>query len=81
MSSRSPIRKCSSHLVEAKDISRTEVAGRETRMAESTISKVLKNKRSLGPNPHRQTDECFNVSPAFHFPNDPWPAASWEHHG
>jgi HTH-type transcriptional regulator/antitoxin HigA len=55
------------HLIEAKGVSQTEVS-RATRIADSTISEVLKGKRSLNRNHIGKLAKYFNVSPdAFAF--------------
>ncbi|MGO8744806.1 MAG: helix-turn-helix domain-containing protein [Thermoguttaceae bacterium] len=50
------------HLIEAKDVSQTEVAA-ETGIADSTISEVLKDKRSLNRSHIGKLAKYFNVSP------------------
>jgi HTH-type transcriptional regulator/antitoxin HigA len=50
------------HLIEAKGVSQTEVAG-ATGIADSTISEVLKSKRSLSRNHIGKLAKYFNVSP------------------
>ena len=46
------------HLIEAKGVSQTEVS-KATGIADSTISEVLKGKRSLNRKPHRHTGEIL----------------------
>ena len=50
------------HLVEAKGITQTEVS-RATGIADSTISEVLKGKRSLNRSHIGKLAKYFNVSP------------------
>jgi HTH-type transcriptional regulator / antitoxin HigA len=57
------------HLIEAKGISQAELA-REARIAESTISEILKGKRTLTRSQIGRLARCFGVGPtAFHFKN------------
>jgi HTH-type transcriptional regulator/antitoxin HigA len=57
------------HLIEAKGISQAELA-RETRIAESTISEILKGKRTLTRAQIGRLARCFGVGPTvFHFTN------------
>ena len=50
------------HLIEAKGVSQTEVS-KATGIADSTISEVLKGKRSLNRNHIGKLAQYFNVSP------------------
>jgi HTH-type transcriptional regulator/antitoxin HigA len=50
------------HLIEAKGVSQTEIC-RATRIADSTISEVLKGKRSLNRGHIGKLARYFNVSP------------------
>jgi len=50
------------HLIEAKGVSQTEVSG-ATGIADSTISEVLKGKRSLNRSHIGKLARYFNVSP------------------
>jgi HTH-type transcriptional regulator / antitoxin HigA len=50
------------HLIEAKGVSQTEVS-KATRIADSTISEVLKGKRSLNRSHIGKLARYFNVSP------------------
>lgn len=57
------------HLIEVKGISQAELA-RETRIAESTISEILKGKRTLTRSQIGRLARCFGVGPTvFHFKN------------
>jgi HTH-type transcriptional regulator / antitoxin HigA len=57
------------HLIEAKGIRQAELA-RQTRIAESTISEVLKGKRTLTRSQIGRLARCFGVGPTvFHFTN------------
>ncbi|MGA2033455.1 MAG: helix-turn-helix domain-containing protein [Thermoguttaceae bacterium] len=50
------------HLIEAKGVSHTEIA-RDTGMADSTISEILKGKRTLNRSHIGKLARYFNVSP------------------
>jgi HTH-type transcriptional regulator / antitoxin HigA len=50
------------HLIEAKGVSQTEISG-ATGIADSTISEVLKGKRSLNRSHIGKLAKYFNVSP------------------
>ncbi len=50
------------HLIEAKGVSQTELSG-ATGIADSTISEILKGKRSLNRNHIGKLARYFNVSP------------------